>query len=289
MEAIEKFIKSKELGYSTKEADDQLIFCYQKLNQYDKVIEIAQYYIDQGMDEYGFYSTNIAEAYSGKGNKDMEFAYYDYAVQNGISKEISLFERAGAYQKYGELDKAMDDLNEICTMSENFSIAFGKRGDILFQQENYEAALKDYSHALEQRESGYTYCKRGKTYLKLRHYPEALLDFNRAEHLDGGSEDLYNARGVVYAQMKNYECALADYFNALAYKPDDAIYLYNIGWVYSKKEEYNNAIDYFTQSINSDNKDYKGYSERAVAYKAMGEKAKAEADFEKAKELRGEN
>ena len=33
----------------------------------------------------------------------------------------------------------------------------------------------------------------------------------------------------------------------------------------------------------------KGYSERAVAYKAMGEKAKAEADFEKAKELRGEN
>ena len=88
MEAIEKFIKSKELGYSTKEADDQLIFCYQKLNQYDKVIEIAQYYIDQGMDEYGFYSTNIAEAYSGKGNKDMEFSYYDYAVQNGISKRL---------------------------------------------------------------------------------------------------------------------------------------------------------------------------------------------------------
>ena len=64
-----------------------------------------------------------------------------------------------------------------------------------------------------------------------------------------------------------------------------AVTEHNKGLAFAEKEDWGNAIPCYTEAIRLDPDDAKAYHNRGIAYYEQGNKAKAEADFAKAKEL----
>ena len=71
---------------------------------------------------------------------------------------------------------------------------------------NYDAALADYTRALELDPNlAQAYNNRGTTYAILKNYDAALADYTRALELDPNYAQAFNNRGTTYATLKNYD------------------------------------------------------------------------------------
>jgi tetratricopeptide (TPR) repeat protein len=157
----------------------------------------------------------------------------------------------------------------------------------------YERAAADYTSAIQSNslmpgKLGSVYHNRGNLYTCWGSYDKAIADYNEAIRLDSGDSGLYYNRGIVYDILGNYDQAVADYGEAIrleSAKSPQSGYFYNRGIVYDEKGEYEKAIaDYtsaihlatsiFTSDIASD-----ALYNRSLAYKALSQHDKAEADL----------
>jgi len=110
-------------------------------------------------------------------------------------------------------------------------------------------------------------------------YDAALEAYTQA--LAVGAEDpaaVHLARGLVFAQQKDYARAFADYDQALALHPDHIGYFrrgragYDVG-------EYDRAVGDFSQAVTCSPKYAEGYLHRGLAYEAQGLYREALADY----------
>ncbi len=99
---------------------------------------------------------------------------------------------------------------------------------------------------------------------------------------EAGSE--YN-QGIRYAREQNWDAAIACYTEAIRVKSDYADAYWNRGLAYSAKGDFDKSITDLTEVIRLDPGKKEAYHIRGNAYKVKGDKARAEADYAKAKEL----
>jgi len=128
------------------------------------------------------------------------------------------------------------------------------------------------------------YKKRGSAYHAKGDYDKAIADFNNM--MLSSNYDSYYCRGAAYAGKGDYDKAIADFNNMIALDQDDSLGYFTRGFlVYDAKGDYEKAIADYTKSIELLPKWDMPYTYRGQAYEAIGEKSKAEADFQKAREL----
>ncbi len=75
------------------------------------------------------------------------------------------------------------------------------------------------------------YANRGENYLKKKEYESAISDFSIAIELDGEMTENHNLRGEAFAQIGQYDHALADFHRELEVTPDDSRALANLDQV----------------------------------------------------------
>lgn len=82
----------------------------------------------------------------------------------------------------------------------------------------------------------------------------------------------YIERGLLYMDNYNMEQAIADYQKALELEPDNIFAYNNIGYVLRVQRKYEEAISYFTKSIEkmTDEKSILPYTNMAKCYQALG-------------------
>ncbi|NEP85115.1 MAG: tetratricopeptide repeat protein, partial [Okeania sp. SIO3B3] len=94
-------------------------------------------------------------------------------------------------------------------------------GDILSDNEDYEAALERFNEALQLApDDKEILASRGRSYWLMDSYEAALADLNRAIDLDPTYEWAIAIRGATYRKMKNYETALTDFTRAIELDPN---------------------------------------------------------------------
>lgn len=111
-------------------------------------------------------------------------------------------------------------------------------------------------------------------------YHLAVQHFNRALDLAPDMEGVYAQRGLAYQNQGQTDAAMQDFDRALALNPKDGVVLTARGMVYRDRKDLNKAIEEFSKVIEV-RADTDAYYERAQAYEAIGEHAKAIADFDK--------
>ena len=192
--------------------------------------------------------------------------------------------RCKDYSQY----QAIDDLSEAIALKPDYADAMLERATCLLQEQNFDAALKDFNNAFEIKEgSAISYLNRGMCFEKSSSdHQAALADFTRAIQLDPEFGDAYARRGYANLCLKHFHNAIRDYDEALKRKSSNrATSLTNRGNAKYKLGEFDSSIEDFCAAIEIDPDNPLIYQGRGVSYVALLKRDLAMADFNRAVEL----
>lgn len=240
---IKKLIK-KGLKYNYKKNNFE-----KAIQMFDKAIEL---------------NPNNANAYKYRGDvymlTNLEKAIEDYtkAIELKPNYISAYSSRAAIYCfpfcDHLPLSKAIEDYATIINYNTNFCDAYENLGEIFFENKEYECADICFTRAIELRPKVFSYyIKRGKNYLELQEYENAIKDFNTALAVDD------NIHIIDWAYI-------------------------SFGEAYNLLKDYNKAIEFYTKAIEATGKSrydllIQYYKLRSEAYLQLGEKEKADVDL----------
>jgi len=197
-----------------------------------------------------------------------------------------------------DYDSAIAEYTESIRLNPNDASAYYNRGNAYLGKKDYDSAIADYTEAIkldpDSDVKAEAYCKRGHSYQDGKNdYHSAIADYNEAKRLNPDESSvfisIYIEHGKAYLEKKDYDGAIAYFSEAIDNDTSWAEPYRYRGNAYLGKKDYDNAIaDFDTAIVNARYDDYtdpSDYHNRGLAYDAKGNKAKAEEDYAKAKEL----
>src|SRR6516164_6259190 len=122
------------------------------------------------------------------------------------------------------------------------------------------------------------YYSRGWDFYQKQDYDKAISEYNEAIKLEPHNATYYFARGVAYLDTNDYDKAISDYNKAIRLEPNNAA-------AYNEMEKYDKAIGDYNKAIKLEPNFAATYYNRGITYRKQGKDARAQADFDKAKQL----
>jgi len=121
---------------------------------------------------------------------------------------------------------------------------------------------------------------------ELEKWSESVDAFQNALRLDRNNHTaLNNYAYYLSLRSENLDEALEMSKRAVGMDPKNAAYLDTLGWIYFKKGDFNAALEYIQQSVDTGNASAEVYEHLGDVYEALGDMSKAREWWEKAFEL----
>ena len=170
-------------------------------------------------------------------------------------------------------------------------------GQELFQQLLLLAKAKETEELLEMASAydsaiaarpgdAYLHCERAEAFAQLQQFDKALADYDKAIFLKPNDSALFIGRGHLYASMGDLTSSLADFDRAIALNPKDPMAYSNRGASYSKSGNVPRALEDYALAIQCEPRYANSYANRAYAYFKLGMYEKGIADCDQALSLR---
>jgi tetratricopeptide (TPR) repeat protein len=235
----------------------------------------------------------------------------------------TLFDNGKAAWDKGDLDTAISLFNQVIAIKPDLAAAYENRGALYFLKQQYALAQPDFDKAITlspgwapfynargrlNQEIGHcdlaiadfalaltlihgptmaaSHAGRGECLVTQHNYSLGIADLTEAIRLEPNNPAWLEARARVYTDnIGTLDAALADYTKAISLKPDPHYYS-NRGMIYVRKNDYDNAMVDFDQSIKtaspSDPLKRLYYINRAAVYTHRKEFDLAIADYDAA-------
>ncbi len=155
-----------------------------------------------------------------------------------------------------------------------------------------EGAALDYSVLVQQAEvpKPAWHAARGKCYLQLKQYQEALRDFNRALQLDPTLTAVYHDRAITHLQLEdNWQAAVNDLTRFLTHPPGrqtlQAEALLHRAYAFYRLEQWGQALQDTRQALAQDPGNARGYYLQALIARAQHDGPRSCALLAKAAQL----
>ncbi len=116
-------------------------------------------------------------------------------------------------------------------------------------------------------------------------YKGAILDFNKAESYDKSNPEIFYLRGACKSLLGEKREAMTDFQKATSLKPEYAEAYYEMGYIYLTDQNAKEAIKAFDNTIKYMPDFAEAYVSRGTAKCMLEDKAGANADWDKAKDL----
>jgi tetratricopeptide (TPR) repeat protein len=185
--------------------------------------------------------------------KDSMVVFNEILANESRPSPMVVFHRGVAYERAGNMEKAIDDYSHAIELFPPYYEAFFGRGTAYERVGRLDLALSDYSKAISLRPDSYeAYTNRGLVNKKLDRRREAFSDLEQAVELD-------RAAGKAYL---------------------------NLGILYTEEGSYARAIESFSHAIDADPLDAEAYGNRGIARAIIGQVSPAMKDLDRAIELR---
>ncbi|MBE8950472.1 MAG: tetratricopeptide repeat protein [Quinella sp. 3Q1] len=216
---------------------------------------------------------------------------------------------------------ALEDFGKAIELNPNDAMNYAYRGYAHYTFGKYPQALADYDRALKIDSAClWVYMVRSMYYNHIKKDTKlAMADLNKAIELNPDKAGGYSMRSLLYKNAKQYQLALADINKTIELEPNEGHHYYSRGGLYLELGDYNRALEDFNKCLELDPEfyvvrlgmvkaheklgrydlaieDYNQiikdspdtaiwYYRRGECYEKLGDKAKAKADFDKAKAL----
>ena len=206
-------------------------------NSVNTYLELAKFLFEQGDVEASFepieaallVNPNATEAIVLKADFKLFSNQPDpalYAPAIAINPNNARFyeRRCHTYFFLKQLMNALEDCNKSIELAQNVPLTYRRRGDIYLLQENFEAALADYTQTIDlNKVQGTTklshdaFVRRGSIRSKLGNGKGAIDDLTQAIALEPSNANDYKLRGQFhYVANRDREKAIADLDKAIA-------------------------------------------------------------------------
>jgi tetratricopeptide (TPR) repeat protein len=143
-----------------------------------------------------------------------------------------------------------------------------------------------FNHVLRVTEDNYlAYNARGITFGEMGQYERAIEDFNTSIALRKDYADAYSNKGFAYHNLGEHQQAIKNYNEAIRLRPDRAIVYYNRALVYTQLGQYLQAFEDYSKAISLKADYVEAYTKRAFVYLKQGYIHSGCQDAKKACEL----
>ena len=267
---------------------------------------------------------NRGDAYDSLGEYDKAIEDFTVAlaIEEDAENAPTFNLRGLAYLNKDELDKALQDFSKAIELDPQLPAAYHNRGCAYRDLGEPDNAISDFSAEIKLDSTSYV--ARSGAYLDKAEYDKAIEDLNEAIKLDPDNEEAYNNRGLAYLYKDEPGKAIEDLNKSISLEPNYALAFINrghahlgLGEIHKAKEDFDKANDLTTEFDmteayktlaeahidNSQANEAIDWLSKAIAkapdsaesavwhhllgkaYQSLGDEAKAEADFSKAKDL----
>jgi tetratricopeptide (TPR) repeat protein len=219
-------------------------------------------------------------------SQDYQKAITDYSLFILLNPTFSMayYDRGQSYIQLNDLDAALADFTralELPSPSPQFTAGvYWLRSAILFEQSKIEDALADLDQAIvvAPREAE-GYFRRGQIYAAQERYEEALEDFNQGITLAPNVPNLYELRGQVHQQLENYDAAVTDFSSAIELDPNNARVYSERAAVREQQGQFDTALKDLNTAIQLQPDSSGLYLQRGALHNKMENLESAAADY----------
>jgi tetratricopeptide (TPR) repeat protein len=220
---------------------------------------------------------------------DVTFSKFDIPhAEEALNKTVALDPtNVNAFLRLGELylylknyDLAMRNVNEALKLDKHRARAYMIKGLIFKENKDTVHAMSTFQTAVEQDPKYYdAYIQLGNMYAQ-QNNPAAIQYYNRALELRPNSVEVYYDRGLFFQNNRDLDKAAADYNALLKIDPKYANAYYNLGYIeMAYRNNYQKAIDYFSDALTRDQYYVEAYYNRGYCYEKLGDKTKARENY----------
>lgn len=185
------------------------------------------------------------------------------AIESGPSERFQKYGKqlaAWAFNRRGEVlaeesqnDAAMADFQQAVEYDGSHWKYYHNRAVSEAIAGNREQALTDFDKTIELKPNyANAYFNRGELLYDLGRYQDAVEDYTRAIRLAPRDSGFYNSRGHAWYRLNNYDRAIADYNRAVQYGPENAAAYVNRGDAYGDLAQYGRAASDYRNAIRID-------------------------------------
>jgi tetratricopeptide (TPR) repeat protein len=269
--------------------------------QKDLTLAIADF--DQALK----YDPDNASAYGNRGVTYRALKEYELAIQDcthalAINPDLDWVYacRGDIYRHLKKYPEALHDFSRAIALDPDDAPSYVGRGRVYRGMDDYERSIADIQHAISlDNKPAWFYQQLADTYRSFDHSKRAIELYTRAIELgiaqDAGYYWTYASRGKAYADLGQYELALADFEHAIAINPAYSWAYFHLGKICYLLKEYERSLTYFSQAIElyastkqraeSRSSYVQAYIYRAKVYEALGDIEQAQADYACSREI----
>jgi tetratricopeptide (TPR) repeat protein len=223
------------------------------------------------------------------------------ADEGKTMRGVAYVARGLAWQKKGDLDRALADYTEAIKINPKDALAYNNRGMLWRERGDSDRAIADFTAAiaidpLPRSDEAYSrrgnaivakrdvnvYENRALALLERSDFDGAIADFDSAINLDPNGADSFNGRGAALRAKGELDRAKADFSYAIKLDRTHMGAYYNRGLVEVAKGELDPAVADFTAALRLDSDLVDGYEARAEAFLAKTDPEHAIADLDQA-------
>ena len=163
---------------------------------------------------------------------------------------------------------------------------FNKSGDTLKATDMYNKSIEYLSKSVDlDSASVKTYMNRATTFIFMKKYDLAAIDFEKTLELEPNNIDMMEKRAYAYNMSGQWEKAILDYDKLISINADNSFLYLNRGNAKYNMEIYKDAIDDFKILVRFQPQNGNAYYLLALSYSRIGDHVNALANKEKAKQL----
>ena len=202
---------------------------------------------------------NRAIAYEKMGNLERAMADFDHAIRRNPGVKYGRYNRGRLHSLSGRFDKAIPDLTEAIRQGgDGAADAYAMRADAYHELGNLAGAAADWDRAIRlAARNAYGYRTRGVAFFAKGDYPAAASNYANAKRMAPNDDIILNnvawfkatcpdgsfRNGAAAIQESRKACEIA--------KWKDADHLDTLAVAYAETGEFDNAIRYETQALNT--------------------------------------
>lgn len=242
-EAAKHFEKTVELDPAHVKALNNLGFVYSQKGEIERGIEHFQLTVQLDPNNVEAHS-NLGSLYLGQGKYDQAMAELKKALDMKPYHQNAMINLGMLYMSLTDYKKAESLFQKVIEIDKNYAEGYGHLGYLYLLTQESDKALSHYQQMLRLKPDnpeGYYYI--GKAYQALGQKEAAIKAWQKSLALKPDADGVHLDLGNLYCEMGDFQKAQEEWVIAFAGKPVDIpTHLMNMGMLYLKLEEYENAI-----------------------------------------------